>query len=125
METHRILIAVAADGSFSVGLGRAPRVIVCEASAERVLTWEEAAVGWDATHDTVPHGTQHGTILRFLRDRRAEAVIAGHAGPPMLEQLAKMGIAFFESEGGDPQAAATHVAGILDSQAPSSSVAGS
>lgn len=116
MGTHRMLIALGSDGMVSGGLGRAPRVAVCEASADRVQSWEETSVGWDATHDTVPHGTQHGTILRFLLDGRVEAVIAGHAGAPMLEQLKKLGITFLEYDGFAPQAAATHAAGRLDLQ---------
>jgi len=116
MGTHRILIALGADGSVSGGLGRAPRVAVCEASADRVHSWEETSVGWDATHDTVPDGTQHGIILRFLRDGRVEAVLAGHAGAPMQAQLKRLGITFLEYDGVSPQTAATHAAGLLDLQ---------
>ncbi len=117
MGTHRILIALGPDGTVSGGLGRAPRVAVCEASADRVHSWEETSVGWDATHDAVPHGTQHGTILRFLVDGRVKAVLAGHAGAPMQEQLKKLGVVFLEYEGVPAQAAATHAAGVLDLQA--------
>ncbi len=117
MATHRILVALGADGTVSGGLGRAPRVAVCEASADGVQSWEETAVGWDATHDTVAHGTQHGTILRFLLDGRVEAVLAGHAGAPMQEQIRKLGITFLEYDGVAPHAAATHAAGVLDLRA--------
>ena len=117
MGTHRILVALGADGSVSGGLGRAPRVAVCEASADAVISWEETSVGWDATHDTVPHGTQHGTILRFLVDGRVEAVLAGHAGAPMQEQLKKLGVVFLEYEGVAAQAAATNAAALLDRRA--------
>jgi predicted Fe-Mo cluster-binding NifX family protein len=117
MGTHRMLIALGTDGSVSGGLGRAPRVAVCEASADRVYSWEETSVGWDATHDTVPDGTQHGTILRFLLDGRVEAVLAAHAGAPMQEQLKKLGIVFLEYGGIAPQVAATDAAGRLDRQA--------
>jgi predicted Fe-Mo cluster-binding NifX family protein len=117
MGTHRILIALGTDGSVSGGLGRARRVAVCEASADGVHSWEETSVGWDATHDTQPHGTHHGTIVQFLEDRRLEAVLAGHAGAPMQAQLKKLGIAFLEYDGVSPQAAAKHAAGLLDFQA--------
>lgn len=116
MGTHRVLIALGPDGSVSGGLGRAPRVAICEASADRVLSWEETPVGWDATHDTVPHGTQHGTILRFLLEGHVEAVLAGHAGAPMQEQLRKLGISFLEYDGVAAQEAATHAASVLDLQ---------
>ena len=116
MGTHRILVALGSDGSVSGGLGRAPRVAVCEASAAGVLSWEETPVGWDATHDTVAHGMQHGTILRFLLDGKVEAVLAGHAGAPMQEQLKKLGIVFLEYDGVAPQAAAADAAGFLDRQ---------
>lgn len=125
MATHRMLIALGSDGSVSGGLGRAPRVAVCEASADGVHSWEETSVAWDATHDTLPHGTHHGTIVQFLQDGRVEAVLAGHAGVPMLAQLKKLGIAFLEYDGVSPQTAATHAAGLLDLQAEGSSKAGS
>lgn len=114
MGTHRIMVAMGADGSVSGGLGRAPRVAICEASSDRVHSWEESAVGWDATHDTVPDGTHHGTIAGFLQNGRVEAVLAGHAGAPMQVMLKKMGIAFMEYDGVSPQTAAMHAAGILD-----------
>lgn len=117
MGTHRMLIALGTDGSISGGFGRAPRVAVCEASADEVHSWEETSVAWDATHDTLPDGTHHATIARFLKDRRVEAVLAGHAGAPMHAMLTKLGIAFLEYDGVPPQTAATHAAAVLDLRA--------
>ena len=114
LRTYRLLIALSADGSASVGLGRAPRVAVTEADADGIHSWEETPVGWNAIHDSQAHGTHHGTIVGFLQAHRIEAVLAAHAGEPMQVVLGKLGVAFFECDGMSPQTAATRAAGILD-----------
>lgn len=107
-----LVVAVNIDGtSVGGGLGRARELAVASVDAdEKLSAWRVETVGWDVLHDQGSHGSHHGRIVTFMRENRVSVVVAGHAGPPMVNTLLKLGILPFLGVGGDAQAAAVHAA---------------
>jgi len=97
------------------GLGRAETMAIAQVEDGAITSWTEHEVRWDLAHDAMDqglpggpssHGGHHATIVRFLKDNGVEAVITGHAGPPMLHTLDLMGIETFFAGGADAREAA-------------------
>ncbi|MCI6585085.1 MAG: NifB/NifX family molybdenum-iron cluster-binding protein [Mobiluncus sp.] len=75
------------------GLGRAREMAVASVDASgKVTDWRVEEVGWDVLHDQDPEGSHHGRIVTFMRENQINAVVAGHAGPPMVNTLVKLGV---------------------------------
>lgn len=106
----KVCITLTPDGHAGGGFGRAPRVAVATVEDGAVTAWDEHAVGWDALHDEGTEGGHHARIARFLIDNGVGAVAAGHIGPPMVNQLGKMGIAVTMGVEGDARAVAVAAA---------------
>lgn len=108
MEEPTLIVAVAlgADGTAGQGWGRAPRVAIARVELGRIEAWTEHDTRWDVLHDEGSEGTHHVRIARFLSEQGVEIVVAGHMGPPMVQMLARMGIAVRLDDGRDPRAAA-------------------
>ncbi len=100
-----VLVTLAAGGMVGGGLGRAGRVALAALENGAVTSWEEIDVGWDRLHDSEPEGAHHARLVRFLRDRDVDAVVAGGMGEGMRRVLANMGIRFVLAGGGARQAA--------------------
>lgn len=133
-----IAAAIAADSTQLVGLGRAPRVAVATVEGDEVVDMTILDVQWDVLHgdgcghDHAPHehghapdqpaaghghghtggGWHHARIVTFLREHRADAVLAAHAGPPMVHTIQKMGLAFLAAQG-DAQDVLVAAAGVV------------
>lgn len=101
----RVCIPVTLDGQVGPRWGRADRVAIAEVAAGRINQWQEIDVGWDASHDAGTEGSHHARVVRFLRERRVQAVVAGHIGMPMRNMLARMGLRVVLSAAGDARAA--------------------
>lgn len=133
-----IVAAIAADSTQLVGLGRAPRVAVATVEGDEVVDMTILDVQWDVLHgdgcghdhDTHDHGhtadetavkhahghagggSHHARIVTFLREHHADAVLAAHAGPPMVHTIQKMGLVFLAAQG-DAQDVLVAAAGVV------------
>ncbi|MCI5826446.1 MAG: hypothetical protein MR006_07260 [Arcanobacterium sp.] len=88
-----VVVAINVIGdSVGAGLGRAHSMAVATVADGAISEWKEYEVNWDTLHDTGPEGTHHGRIVRFLREHGVNAVITGHAGPPMVNTMSKLGV---------------------------------
>lgn len=115
----RLAAAIAAESTDLVGLGRAPRVALLDVEDGVVTGQEVVETQWDVLHGDHGHGdhehghhnhpgegAHHARIVTFLRDNKVEAVMAAHAGPPMVNTLSKMGLPFLTGQGDAAQLAA-------------------
>jgi predicted Fe-Mo cluster-binding NifX family protein len=100
-----VAVAMAPDGTAGQGWGRADRVAIARVEGERIQSWDEYDVGWDALHDEGSEGGHHARIARFLGDHAVQLVLAGHMGSPMVQMLGRMGIRVRLGDAGDPRAA--------------------
>jgi len=57
-----------------------------------LVTWREVEVSWSRLHDEGTPGSHHARVVRFLREERVEAVVAGHIGDGMIRMLDTMGL---------------------------------
>ena len=105
-----VAIALSPNGTAGQGWGRAPHVAIARLEDGRMQAWDVHDVQWDVLHDEGPEGGHHARIARFLKEQRVELVMAGHMGPPMVQMLARMGIAVRLGDEGDPRAAVTTAA---------------
>ena len=87
-----VCLAVADGGSVDPRWGRARRVAIAAAENGAITRWEEFDVSWDTLHDTGPEGAHHARVARFLREHRADTVLAHHMGGEMAQMLQKMGV---------------------------------
>lgn len=87
-----IAVPVAADEEVDPRWGKAKNVALAKVEEGAITAWEVFDVGWDALHDQGEHGTHHGRIVRFLREHSVDAVVINHAGAPMMNTMAKMGL---------------------------------
>lgn len=114
----RLAAAIAAESTDLVGLGRAPRVALLDVEDGVVTGQEVVETQWDVLHGDHGHGdhehghhnhpgegAHHARIVTFLRDNEVEAVMAAHAGPPMVNTLSKMGLPFLTGQGDAAQLA--------------------
>jgi len=114
----RLAAAIAAESTDLVGLGRAPRVALLDVEDGVVTGQEVVETRWDVLHGDHGHGdhehghhnhpgegAHHARIVTFLRDNKVEAVMATHAGPPMVNTLSKMGLPFLTGQGDAAQLA--------------------
>ncbi len=114
----RLAAAIAAESTDLVGLGRAPRVALLDVEDGVVTGQEVVETQWDVLHGDHGHGdhehghhnhpgegAHHARIVTFLRDNKVEAVMAAHAGPPMVNTLSKMGLPFLTGQGDAAQLA--------------------
>lgn len=119
----RLAAAVAAESTDLVGLGRAPRVALLDVEDGVVTGQEVVETQWDVLHGDHGHGdhehgdhghghhnhpgegAHHARIVTFLRGNKVEAVMAAHAGPPMVNTLSKMGLPFLTGQGDAAQLA--------------------
>lgn len=117
----KLAAAVAADSLSLVGLGRAPRVALIDVVDGAVAGHEMLDVQWDVLHGDHHHhdggrlapgeGSHHARIVTFLREHAVEGVMASHAGPPMVNTLARLGLPFLTGEG-DALELAVEAAGV-------------
>ncbi len=107
-----IAIPVTPEGQVDVKFGKAHWVALAEVNADGTETtnWTVEEVNWDELHDSSPHGTHHGRIVRFLSDNNAEAVIINRAGASMLNTMAKMGLVIVTEAEGDAKEIVADVA---------------
>lgn len=114
----RLAAAIAAESTDLVGLGRAPRVALLDVEDGVVTGQEVVETQWDVLHGDHGHGdhehghhnhpgegAHHARIVTFLRGNKVEAVMAAHAGPPMVNTLSKMGLPFLTGQGDAAQLA--------------------
>jgi len=102
------------------GLGRAQSMAVAEVDDGQVQSWEVFDVRWDLSHDQPDpsgHGAHHARIVKFMKDHGIEAVVTGHAGPPMVHTLDLMGIPVLVGGEGDARQAAIDGVAALDDYA--------
>ena len=109
----KIAAAIASDSTQLVGLGRAPRVALATVEGDDITGMTIVDVQWDALHGQQEcnhddpnhehgaggHGSHHARIVTFLRENDVDAVLAAHAGPPMVNTIQKMGLAFLTADG--------------------------
>lgn len=108
-----VVVAVNIEGtSVGGGLGRAREIAVASVDAKgKLVQWRVESVGWDVLHDQGSHGSHHARIVSFMRENQVSVVVAGHAGPPMVRTLLKLGILPILGVSGDARAVAVHAAG--------------
>ena len=106
----RIAVPVTPDGLVDHSWGRAPRVTVFDVEAGSVTSEHVFEVEWDRLHDAAGEGNHHARVARFLRDNAIDRVAAQHMGPPMVQMLAKLGIALALGASGDARLAAVETA---------------
>lgn len=107
-----VCIPVSDDGSVDQRWGRARRVAIAQISNRALDGWTEFEVAWDRLHDAGGEGEHHARIASFLKEHKAELVVAGHMGPPMAHMLDKMGIAVRLGASGNAREAVIRVADI-------------
>jgi len=104
------------------GLGRATAIAVARVEDSQILSWEEIEVRWDLSHDQPgparpgeqpSHGAHHARIVSFMKEHEVEAVVTGHAGPPMVHTLGLMGIPIVQGAAGDARQAALDAVRLL------------
>ncbi len=98
-------VTVAADGAVGGGLGRAHSMAVAGVVDGVIVDWRVEEVRWDALHDEGGEGAHHARIVRFMRDHAVTDVVAAHAGPPMQNTLAKLGVRLHMGASGDARSA--------------------
>jgi predicted Fe-Mo cluster-binding NifX family protein len=106
----RIAVPVTPDGLVDHSWGRAPRITVFDVVDGLVASQQIFEVDWDRLHDAAGEGNHHARVARFLRDNAIDRVAAEHMGPPMVQMLAKMGIALALGASGDARLAAVETA---------------
>jgi len=105
-----MIIAVNIDGDVvGGGLGRAQTMAIAEVKDGQIASWQEESVRWDIAHEQVESGavtggSHHARIVKFLREHKVEAVIAGHVGPPMMHTLELLGVRVVIATGSARQA---------------------
>jgi len=72
--------------------GRADTVAVADLVDGELITWREVDVSWSRLHDVGTSGAHHARVVRFLREEKVEAVVAGQIGDGMLRMLDTMGV---------------------------------
>lgn len=88
-----VVVAVNLVGeNVGAGLGRAHWMAIATVSGDDITSWDEYEVAWDIWHDQGAEGTHHARIVRFLREHGVQAVVTGHAGPPMINTMLKLGV---------------------------------
>jgi len=80
------------EGMVDPRWGRADRVAVANLVDGELVTWREVEVSWSRLHDEGTPGSHHARVVRFLREERVEAVVAGHIGDGMIRMLDTMGL---------------------------------
>ena len=109
----KIAAAIASDSTQLVGLGRAPRVALATVEGDDITDMTIVDVQWDVLHGQQEcnhddpnhehgaggHGSHHARIVTFLRENAVDTVLAAHAGPPMVNTIQKMGLAFLTADG--------------------------
>jgi len=107
MATRIVAVNVTPDGDLvGGGLGRASHMAIASVDDQGLNSWEVHHVEWDVLHDVGEHGAHHARIVRFMREHGVTHVVTGHAGPPMQNTLAKLGITVTLDAAGDARAAA-------------------
>lgn len=92
-NTHPVVVAVNLMGdAVGAGLGRAHWMGIATVANDVITSWDEYEVAWDIWHDQGPEGSHHARIVRFLREHGVQAVVTGHAGPPMVNTMLKLGV---------------------------------
>jgi predicted Fe-Mo cluster-binding NifX family protein len=87
-----ICAPVTTEGMVDPRWGRADRVAVANLVDGELVTWREVEVSWSRLHDEGTPGSHHARVVRFLREERVEAVVAGHIGDGMIRMLDTMGL---------------------------------
>ena len=87
-----ICAPVTSEGMVDPRWGRADRVAVANLVDGELVTWREVEVSWSRLHDEGTPGSHHARVVRFLREERVEAVVAGHIGDGMIRMLDTMGL---------------------------------
>ena len=108
------------DGMVAGGLGRAQSMAVADVQQGEIVSWAVVDVGWDVLHDQPDqdgHGAHHARIVRFMKDNQVQAVVTGHAGPPMVHTLELMGIPVYQGASGDAREWVIAVADVLTDDA--------
>ncbi|MDO4901231.1 NifB/NifX family molybdenum-iron cluster-binding protein [Actinomyces sp.] len=100
-----VLVPVTASAEVEPRFGRAPRVAVAKVLKDRIIDWQEYAVGWDAAHSGGTEGSHHARIVRFLRAHNVDTIVAEHMGAGMVRVVGRMGIRLLATPGGDARAA--------------------
>jgi predicted Fe-Mo cluster-binding NifX family protein len=105
-----VCVPVTADRQVDHSWGKATVVATAVVRDGTVVSWTQEDVGWDVSHDQGGHGSHHTRIARFLLERKARAVAAGHMGAPMFNMLTKMGLTVLLEVSGDAETAANTAA---------------
>lgn len=71
------------------------------------------------SHSHAGHGAHHARIARFLKEHDVDAVVTGHAGPPMLKMLENMGIHVVMGASGDAKEMTIEAAQLIATEADS------
>ena len=112
-----MIVAVNVVGeAMGTGLGRAQSMAIADVEQGQIESWEVFDVRWDLSHDapdSAGHGAHHARIVRFMKEHGVEAVVTGHAGPPMVHTLDLMGIGVLVNAEGDARQAAIDGAAAL------------
>lgn len=110
----RIAVPVDEDEEVDPRWGKAHAVAVAEVVDGAITSWGLHEVEWDRLHDEGAHGTHHARIVRFLLDNEVETVVIRHAGAPMLNTMAKMGLRVIVGESGPAREAVLRAASSKD-----------
>lgn len=112
-----IAIPVTGEDTVDPRWGKAHNVAVAKVGPQGIAAWDAYEVDWDTLHDQGPHGTHHGRIVRFLKEHDIDAVVINHAGPPMMNTMAKMGLKIAVGAQGSPREAVLQAAKIWEAEA--------
>ena len=108
-----IAVPVTDDEQVDPRWGKARNVAVAKVEDGAIRSWEVFPVGWDVLHDQGEHGTHHARIVTFLRNNNVDGVVINHAGTPMMNTMAKMGLAIAVDAAGPARHAALRAAEVF------------
>lgn len=92
-------------GTIDPRWGKADWIAIADIEKGQITDWREIEVSWSRLHDEGTEGSHHARVVKFLRDRKIEAVVANHMGEGMTRMLKTMGIPVFLGASGDARSA--------------------
>jgi predicted Fe-Mo cluster-binding NifX family protein len=107
-----ICAPVTKDGNIDPRWGRADWIAIADVANGEIQNWEEIEVSWSTLHDEGTDGSHHARVVKFLKEKKIEEIVANHMGDGMTRMLDTMGIPVHLGAAGNARAAVKAVTGV-------------